>query len=52
MAYSIKTGSVSGTGLETTSRFWKNHSSVHMEDTKLKYSGIPLDVKDGKAAYS
>lgn len=52
MSYSIKTGTGSGTGLETTARFWKNHRSVNMEDTKLKYSGIPLDVKDGKVAFS
>ena len=52
MAYSIKTGSVSGTGLETTARFWKNHRSVSMDDTRPKDSGIPLDVKDGKVAFS
>ena len=52
MSYSIKTGSVSGTGLETTTRFWKNHSSVSMDDMRLKGSGIPLDVRNGNVAFS
>ena len=52
MAYSIKTGSGSRTGLETAARFWKNHRSVSMDYTRPKDSGIPLDVKDGKVAIS
>ena len=52
MAYSIKTGSVSGTGLETTNWFWKNHRMAGLDVDVLKDSGIPLDVRDGKAAFS
>lgn len=52
MSYSIKTGTGSGTGLETSSRFWKNHLSAGLSSSKLDDSGIPLDVKDGKVAFS
>ena len=52
MSYSIKTGTGSGTGLETTSRFWKNHLSADITSPKLTDSGIPLDIRDGKVAFS
>lgn len=52
MSYSIKTGTGSGTGLETASRFWKNHLSAGLSSSRLEDSGIPLDVKDGKVVFS
>ena len=52
MAYSIKTVSSSRTGLETKSRFWSSHSLTSIKDMKLEDSGIPLDVRDGKAVLS
>ena len=52
MSYSIKTGTGSGTGLETASRFWKNHLSADISSPKLTDSGIPLDIRDGKVAFS
>ncbi len=52
MAYSIKTASTSRNGLETPARFWSSHVSSSISDLRLKDSGIPLDVRAGKAVLS
>ncbi len=33
------------TGRETTSQFWGKHHTVDIRDSKIGYSGIPLDVR-------